>query len=185
MIKYFILSFALLAGNEKVIGHMQPMQSELLKNPIYLDCGAVIREYRGSKPSRHVANSLCTSAKRKFVPFVLELNYVLIDADFNYDISIIPGDQNYRSLNDEEYRFQGRNDGPGFNTGYTSFDSRILFCVPPIEPDFEITFLHELFHAMSHHYGVLYQHPGKTLAQKIEYDEELAQKFTTKYWGKK
>jgi hypothetical protein len=47
----------------------------------------------------------------------------------------------------------------------------------PQHPRFAGTFVHEIFHALSWHHGVLAAHPGNA-AQKLAQDEVLAQLFT-------
>src|SRR5689334_5627493 len=102
-----LISSISFAADTKEVGHMIPLPEELLNSPIQLDCGAIIMEWRGSKINRSLPNKLCSFTKEKFFLFINEQNhnYELIDVPFFYDISLIPGDDNYRSLNDEAYRF--------------------------------------------------------------------------------
>ena len=160
-----------------------PLPTELLSKPVELDCGATIREWRGSRLTEsriERVNSMCSLVNEKFGPFVKELGYSPSDAPFYYSLSFIPYGKNYRDLNDIEYRFAGRAGGTNL-TGYTVHEGRYVFNISnPNDRDFDVSFAHELFHAMSYHYGIHAQHEGDV--DMIE--ENLARKFTKRLMGR-
>jgi len=160
-----------------------PLASELLANPVRLKCGAVIREWRGSQINSDRVNRICSTAKLAFKPFVRELGYSPNNKPFRFSMSFIPYGRNYRDLNDVDYRFAGRNLGTQV-TGYTVHDDRYLFNLSDVnDRDFDVSLGHELFHAMSYHYGVFHQHKGSE-SDIDETEERLARKFTKRLMGR-
>lgn len=187
---FFILFASSASADSKVYGHMAPLSSELLPYPMALKCGAVVKEWRGSlasyKSRMQTANNLCSFTKKHFFEFIHSKGYESKNAPFRYSIAMLPVDSKYRSLNDKEYRFVNRAGVQGEISGYTSHTSRYVFNVGDIDDyEFDVSFVHELFHAMSHHYGVLDQHQGSGRPEKTTKDEQLAQEFTVKYLGLK
>jgi hypothetical protein len=81
-------------------------------------------------------------------------------------------------LNDETYRFRYRFVKGITVTGYTDRSEKYSFAISDTsDSEFKVTFVHEMFHAMSMFYGVYENHPG-TLSDKSRADEILAQEFT-------
>jgi hypothetical protein len=107
-------------ANGKVIGHRQPLPSELLAKPIPLkgECTSfVIKEWRGTQITPQaikIINNTCNTAAKSFFPFVKEKGYTIKqNVKFVVGISLIPWDQekdgaDYRGLNDMKYRFVQR-----------------------------------------------------------------------------
>lgn len=170
----FIFLFSVnLQADEKVIGHISPFFEELLIQPIDLECGAVIREWQGqySQDDIKKLNNLCTYAKNSFWEFVEE-NSLNVEKNkpFHYNLSLLIDGHGYRQLNDLQWRFSFRSNEVW---GYTSKDLRYSFILSDLDNrNFNKTFIHELFHALSIHYG-LYKNPSS--------DEKLARKFEEKY----
>jgi len=172
----FVASTAL--ADQRIVGHMTPLDSERLANPVTLDCGVTLQEIRGGHPDIAKLNALCTHAMSNFFAFVQHKGLKVSRKDkFNWDASLLPIDNRYRSLNDETYRFRNRF-VKGNIIGYTDYDTRYMFSmVNANHREFNTTFVHELFHSMSMYYGVYDNHPGP-LSAKTNADEVLAQDFT-------
>lgn len=167
------------SASYKIPNHPKPLQEELLADPIKLDCGAIIMEWRGSDIDFNRVNALCSMSIKMFFPFVHARGYTTSSDKFIYKISIIPETTDYRDLNDIKYRFRNRAINREDLSGYTDYVLEYIFTTSNISSnEFNVSFAHELFHAMSHYYGVLYQHEGKNLEEKIRIDELLAEKFT-------
>jgi hypothetical protein len=183
MFRYVIAFLAILflshtaIADSKIVGHMAPLSGEKLEQPVALDCGAIIQEVRGFHPNYAVLNSMCTHAYSNFFKFVkakgLQYNH---SEQFQWNLSFLPEERCYRCLNDEAYRFRHRH-VQGYLIGYTDRDERYAFMSNVVDGEFNTTFVHELFHAMSMYYGVYDNHPGN-YAQKTAQDEKLAQDFT-------
>ena len=173
---------ALADGRPLIHGHMKPLQSELLAQPIKLqDCpGLTIREWRGGRSSdaiRHL-NQICKRAIAEFPKFIAMKGLKkLNDEPFEYSISLIPNSKNYRSMNDVRYRFANRF-VKGLLWAYTSRDKKYIFMVNTIHiPEIPMIFSHELFHALSMHYGIFDSH-ALFDKDKVRIDEGLADEFT-------
>ena len=161
-----------------------PLSSELLKQPIELDCGAVIREWRGAAINKTKVNNMCSLAEREFGPFIQDLGFSTNNKPFTYSLSFIPDSKNHRDLNDIIYRFANRSPQDDALTGYTVHEGRYIFNISNTrDQQFDVSLLHEFFHAMSYHYGVFDQHPGTLYDKKLK-DEDLAKRFTKKIMGK-
>lgn len=80
-------------------------------------------------------------------------------------------------MNDIKYRFYNRS--MRFElTGLTRANIGYTFNISNMnDPQFVVSFVHELFHAMSYHYGLFKNHPGNQ-SQKIARDEMYAEEFT-------
>ena len=159
----------------ELLGHTHPFQRELLENPITLKCGAVIREWRGSPINKEKVEKLCTFTKVRFFPFMKSKGFNVNESvPFTYSLSFIPNSSQYRDLNDSEYRFSGRSTRFKIS-GYTLNDVRYAFNLSnTYNHQFNVSLVHELFHALSFHYDV--NGPD---------DEILAEEFTMKYMGLK
>lgn len=177
-----VLSILLVAGvafsDQRIVGHMTPLPEEKLENPITLDCGIIVQEVRGNSADYATLNSMCTHAYTNFWKFVdakdLQTNH---RARFIWNVSFLPDDTCYRCLNDEQYRFRYRH-VKGRLVGYTDRDQRYAFVLSNNrDREFNVTFVHELFHAMSMYYGIYDNHPGNW-SQKTAADERLAVEFT-------
>jgi len=168
-------------ADEKVVGHMPPLEEELLSDPITLHCGIVITEWQGGKPTAESIknmNTLCNEALSAFFPFV---KHHKLKAErygaFNWSLSLIPDGECYRCLNDLDYRFAQR---AFLNKvwGYTDVYAKYIWIVNKPEWNFYKTvFVHELFHAMSVYYGVWHNH-AETNAERCSIDEKYAEAFT-------
>jgi hypothetical protein len=63
-------------------------------------------------------------------------------------------------------------------TGYTSFHFRYTFVMGDTNHEnFDVSVVHELWHAMSWYYGIFQRHPGNE-SQRLIRDEKLAVGFT-------
>ena len=167
-----------LADERRVVGHMPPLPEELLNEPINLNCGGVINEWRGSEPNRALAEKYCTLAVTKFVPYLRSRG---IDfepkGEFHFDMAMLPDTFEYRGINDRDYRFAYRNADYAV-TGYTSKTNRYLFNIANTnDPEWRVSFTHEMFHAMSFYWGLWDTHPGGS-QDKLEREEDLAVGFT-------
>jgi len=170
-----------------ITGHITPLESELLENPITLDCGAIIREIRGrtfSPTDINKINQLCTYAHTNFFRFTNHYGLKVKEPkkSFKWNISFLPIDSSYRNLNDFQYRFKNTFIKPDPNNlfaGYTDANTSYAFVLsePQRNTFFWMVFVHELWHAHSIFYGVLDSYPG-TLNQKVTQDEVYANKFT-------
>lgn len=192
-----IAAFASLAQaqtNHKTIGHMHSLTSEELKSPINLtDCmGVKIIEWRplpsSSSKAIEVINKTCAMAVAKFHEFLIKENRDISSKEkFIWNVIIIPFDNGYRNMNDNDFRFFirekiYRNDGTILLIpGYTQHQLKDIFIVNEIinsdgtvNNRFVTIFAHEMFHALSWHNGVYQSHLG----DKSQKDELLAVKFT-------
>jgi hypothetical protein len=175
-------------AEEPIEGHMEPLASELLAQPVALGCGAVIREWRGSAVDAAVIQNLedlCARSLVAFRPFLARHGLAVVkNHPFTFQVSLIPDEHGYRGLNDRTYRFRDR---PGSEDvwGYTSYASAYFFMLSdPQHPAFARTFVHELFHALSWHHGVFAAHAG-AYAQKLAQDEALARLFADEILSKR
>jgi hypothetical protein len=176
----FALSIALTAAADDARreGHMTPLPSERLSDPITMSCGVTIYEWRGGNTDRDRVEKLCSLATDYFFPY-LKMNGIepVHQNEFRWSMALLPQGYCYRCMNDTRYRFKGRPVN-GFLSGYTSFTRRWIFMVGSNNhPDFNVTMVHELFHSMSEYYGVFANHPGSE-QEKVNRDEELAEGFT-------
>lgn len=178
LLAIFIASTA--SADELIVGHMKPLPEELLDKPVRI-CGVSIREVRGATFSSEKVDELkarCAHAEQNFFRFAeykgLELKH---KQPFEWSFSFLPEASCYRCLNDTSHRFKERFVS-GNVIGYTDKDRKYSWMLSAHwDREFNTTFVHELFHALSMHYGVYDSHPG-TLEQKTEVDEALAQEFT-------
>lgn len=202
---FVILFTSTAAADSRVKGHMTPLKSEMLSSPVKLNCGAVVREWRGGddvsfKERIDKINSLCSFAQQNFFEFVkteceIQKSGMTIrlcrDAEineqqpFSYSISMIPLDSNYRNLNDKEFRFINRGGNQGKISGYTSFKNEYVFNISDVnDKEFDVSFVHEMFHAMSRSYGLQAQYKVLGEYYRVRRDERLARAFTLKYMGR-
>lgn len=176
------------AADDKAAGHLHPLPQELLADPVELNCGSVIDEWRGSKIEQERVNALCTLAADAFHGFALREGYEIpIGYQFSYRLSFLPSGTGYRNLHDTTWRFNHRSGSDG-RTGFTLLNDKRAFILSDTEdPDFEVTVVHELFHAMSFESGFVYSHrPSperdiprrRTLRWKLHKNELLAREFT-------
>jgi hypothetical protein len=175
---FLMLLASLAIADQRVVGHMQPFSEERLSHPVQLRCGVTIYEWRGIGINRGHANKLCSLAVDNFVPYLKTKHLKPVhDNPFRWSMALIPDGRCYRCMNDVKWRFINRPIRV-YVTGYTSFTQRWLFMLGNTNRrDFDVTMVHELFHAMSYYYGVLDQHPGSEYEQ-IARDERLAVGFT-------
>jgi hypothetical protein len=167
-------------ADQPVKGHPKPLPEEMLVEPIHLNCGATIYEWRGSY-GRDIGklNALCDMTHQKFMEFVrMKGLKIKTFKRFTFPISLLSEGEHYRDLNDLRYRFNVRaTNGQGKVWGWTSKTEMWSFMLGETSSiEFDITFVHELFHCMSMHYGIFEQHPA---GRRPEYDERLAREFTT------
>ena len=181
-----ILSQGLATADAKIIGHMIPLDQELLDQSLTIpNCsGLIIREWRGEFDNTDLdkLGEICKLTQDSFHSFLaqnrLEPQH---DRPFNWSISIIPDGQCYRCMNDVKYRFRYRF-VPQEVWGYTGRNERYTFTVNNIQMTlYKTIFTHELFHAMSMHYGIFDSHDDDN-KEKLIKDEALARAFT-KYLG--
>lgn len=173
-----------------------PLQNELLKDPISLNShcsGIIVREWRSTQSS--LASNrlvyLCQLVANNFYRFTRARGYKPDNTLPSWNVSLIPLDSNYRSLNDNKFRFSNRphycsstgrkcesNEAPLPVSGWTQWDIRYLFVRNDVivnnsfNYDFDYFFVHELFHVFSYTTGVRNQeyNPAYT-------DEVLAKEF--------
>jgi len=163
-----------------MVGHMAPLPEELLKEPIVLACGAVIREIRGGNSiNLDVLNRVCSEVTSSFLSF-LEAQGIHTQATepFTWNLSFLPSGDCYRCLNDERYRFRIRVVLDRDLIGYTDAAERTIFLTSDAwDAAFRLVFVHELFHALSIHYRLLADRPG-TWQERYVAEEALAGDFT-------
>lgn len=183
----FIIIISFIAPNlaiadSKVVGHMEPLPHELLVNPIKLQCGLVIREWRGTIPSLteiKKLNLLCDVAKKAFVPFLAQHDIKpQHNKPFVWNLSIIPDGRCYRCMHDLHYRFKQRSIRSEL-WGYTGLFEEYIFTVSNTSMRYyNVIFTHELFHAFSMYYGVYTSHHPFDNRIRSAKDEKLAVGFT-------
>lgn len=157
---------------------MFPLREELLPDPVELRCGAVVQEYRGAAMDVAKLNRLCTHARVNFARFIKAKGLRPTHAGaFRWNLSFLPEGSCYRCLNDEEFRFRDRY-YKGTLIGYSDLVYQYVFVFSDShDADFALTFVHELFHAMSMFYGIYENHPG-SWDEKNVIEERLAEDFT-------
>jgi len=171
--------------DKRVVGHMPPLPEERLAEPIEFKCGFVVHEWRGSpRGEREVAHveELCALALERLDPYLarhgLRRQH---DRDFTYDVAFLPDSREYRALNDINFRFYYRRTTYVI-TGYTSFTNHFLYMTgDQNDLEFDVTLLHEQFHAMSDFYGIWTSLDGDQ-DERVAADEQLAVGFT-RYLG--
>lgn len=201
-----LLPFSVKA-QEKVQGHIPPLQEELLPEPIYLQHGCSnysVTEWRGSAITVQATSAIkeiCAKVYRNFYPFVILRGYSPGLSNDTWTISLLPFrgkvGRAYRNLNDRVFRFKARqkfcqqlycsaNDSEVDLLGYTSFTNKIIFIRNDVlldnkvNPSFQCDFAHEVFHSLSRSTGVQSQQKN----WKVD-DEELASKFAEELYGKR
>lgn len=140
---------------------MLPLPSEVLNTPIHLACGATLVESNGYEDFEHV-DELCSFTKEKFEEF-----FKLKDSRLTFGISLIPVGSKYRELNDLSFRFSSRQIKDQL-IGYTSKTRHHVFSASNVGENFDVTLVHELFHALSMDNGV-YDIDNEVLAEKFTY----------------
>jgi hypothetical protein len=181
LLRYALILFSLflttlVVADHRVVGHMPPFPKERLASPMHLKCGLTIHEWRGTNIDRARAEKICALAIKNFVPF-LKTKGLKPDHDepFEWPAALMPDGACYRCMNDVKYRFYVR-PYKGYATGYTSYTQNWMFMVGNSKRgDFDVTLAHELFHAMSDHYGILDHYPTQ---EQVEENEVLAVQFT-------
>ena len=181
LLRYALILFSLMLttlviADHRVPGHMPPFPKEELASPIKLQCGATIHEWRGTTTDRAKAERLCSLALKNFVPYLktqdLEPKH---SAPFAWPIAMMPDGKCYRCMNDTKWRFIHR-PYKGYVTGYTSYTQNWMFMLgSPSHKDFDVTMVHELFHAMSDYYGIVDGYPTN---RQISDNERMAVEFT-------
>ncbi len=171
---------------------VEPLPEELLAVPIELpSCpGVRIIEWR-TDPRRpqfgptaeHLAtlDSGCRKAMYRFREFVriARIRVREVDRPLDLPVSVVPENDEPRSLNDTRFRFRLRAleaaRPPPRIWGYCHH--RPLYVVLTVDGPAENTMAHEVFHAMSFHYGAIALDTGP-LAFRLARDELRAQAFT-------
>jgi hypothetical protein len=173
----FLISTTAIA-DQRIIGHMLPLPEEMLNTPVTLDCGVVIKEVRGGSLNIAKLNRMCSLAESRFFPFVESKGLTPRNHSvFSWGVSFLPEPRCYRCLNDEDYRFKYRH-VHGALIGYTDLEQRYIFMLSDFsDREFNVTFVHELFHAMSMYYGIYESHVG-SWGEKTAADDKLAYEFT-------
>ncbi len=164
---------------ERVVGHMLPFAREKLSKPIKLGCGVTVVEWRGGARDRAKLEALCLLATKNLDDYLAHVGVAKPRSNqkFKWSMALLPWGDCYRCLNDLRYRFRGRTARYPV-TGYTSFHFRHTFVMgDTTHENFDVTVAHELWHAMSGHFGIFNRHPGKEW-QRLRRDEELAVGFT-------
>ncbi len=166
------------AAGDRVRGHMKPLEVELLAEPIEFDCGLVINEWRGYPRDEAKIQRLCLLATEEFLPFLASKGLQpLHRRPFRWSAALLPGGACYRCLNDEQWRFS-RRAAHGILTGYTSFTNRYSFLLGDTRHrEFDVTLVHELFHAQSYFFGLFDRHADQD-PERVRIDERLAVEFT-------
>lgn len=176
---------------------MTPLPEEKLTKSIFLSekCAMVeIVEWRGRDEvgrQEEVADldRICQRVVEKFPIFIKEKTDFKLPEDLSFSqlVSVIPGDDGFRNLNDVEFRFSTRSgieydeNGEvmpilGYHQRATSFIYiyNLVRIKGKLNSQFRTVLAHELFHALSFKLGVFGQHTGN----KNEKEEEMAQQFT-------
>lgn len=161
---------------------MLPLKSELLNDPVEMtDCPVTIVEWRGDNaldPNRvEKLNDYCKLVIDKFDIFINEKGikkYNTIPFGNTWNVSIIPEDSKYRSLNDAKYRFKERWNNNATYWGYTNNNRQYIFLANEATMPF---WAHELFHALSFHYFIYINH-ANTDEKRLAIEEALAKEFT-------
>lgn len=193
---------ALAQADSKVVGHMRPLPSELLAEPIKLTnhCKyAEIVEWRAtngrtdttakSKKAISIIDVACNKAISQIRIFAKSQGLTINDEPFRVKISLMPADihvqgRNYRNLNDNRYRFKSRNTpGQAFwgwadEKGDLYIRNDVFKYTSEQNRNFEIVFVHELWHIASFQYGI-YDTLSDNEIEKNKQDEILAIRFTT------
>jgi hypothetical protein len=159
---------------------MAPLPQELLKEPIFLTCGAVIREMRGGNTiSIDVLDRLCSEVTTHFEPFLEGRGMRVPSATpFTWNLAFLPAGDCYRCLNDLRFRFRDQVVLDRDLIGYTDIAERTIFLTADAwNAAFRLAFVHELFHALSIHHRVLANREG-TWQERYIAEEELAGDFT-------
>jgi hypothetical protein len=166
------------AAGGRVRGHMKPLVTELLSRPIELECGVIVNEWRGYPRDEAKIQRLCRLATEEFFPFI-DRKGIRPDhrREFRWSAALLPNGECYRCLNDEQWRFAKRA-AHGNLTGYTSFTNRYSFLLGNTRHrEFDVTLVHELFHAQSYYYGLFDRHADDD-DERVRLDEQLAVEFT-------
>lgn len=178
-IKYTFFLIILLVSSlsfAKVASHPDPFPDEMLDTSIKLNCPILITEWRGSELNKDVIqdmSELCRVSFEFFPLFMKSKGYKINAPEFMFKASLIPDNEEYRSLNDTEYRFHTRVTKQVY--GYAFYRARYIFMTSDYNLDrFNEVWVHELFHAMSYMYGTFDQHSGDNLST----DESLAREFS-------
>jgi len=185
---YKALFFAILLVTDicfaKVIGHIEPLNEELLENPVTLECGVTILENIEIRNNHlvkleltskdiEILNVICSRVKYNYSIFLKDNGIKTPDLsrEFHWKASLIPDTNNYRCLNDTRYRFYNRkiiDEGDVEVDGFTDKYRGYTFSLSNRNSKFfKTVFAHEIFHAMSIFYG-------------INDSEELAEDFTSR-----
>jgi hypothetical protein len=191
MLKLIITSLLLSIINEgpMVRGNPMPFESERI-SPISLskECNNVkIIEWRGDRKESDVAtiNDVCNKVVDGFPKFIKEMGGEVPKTSPKYSLSIIPGGNEYRNLNDHKYRFVDRpkfcsvdgrecrsGERPFDLIGYTDFINDHIFINNKINRKFQNTLAHEMFHELSQESGLYDTYKDPIM------DERLADKFS-------
>jgi hypothetical protein len=173
-----MLLTSLAIADQRIVGHMQPFQEERLDTPMTLNCGVTIYEWRGSGINRAHAEKLCQLAVDNFIPYLKTKRMEPAhDQPFRWSMALMPDGRCYRCMNDVQWRFAYR-PVKQYVTGYTSFNQRWLYMFGNTgHREFDVTMVHELWHAQSYYYGIINQYPGDDDA-KVARDERMAVGFT-------
>ena len=171
---------------------IEPLQEELLAEPIELpSCpGVHIVEWRtdprkpqlGPTPENlAVLDSGCRKAMYRFREFVrvARIRVRAADRPFELPVSVVPQDDAPRNLNDTRIRFRQRaGEAPHRPARIWGFcRHRPLYVILTVDGPAETTMAHEVFHAMSIHYGALALDTGPWTARAAR-DEQRARAFT-------
>lgn len=206
-----ILFSNIASGDEHVVGHILPLPSELLAKPVKLKAcpGFAIVEWKSSKDkhnteqnekTKKVIEDTCSISVKLFDEFIAKENLVKKNNNkLKITVSLLPWDvlgngtswgdgdgDDYRNLNDVDYRFRdsikvtGPNGGILDIWGLTERKLDHLFIRnDPLnsnnEPNkiFIKVLSHEIFHTLSSHYGIF----DSLGSNKQHKDEQLALKF--------
>lgn len=171
-------------ADEKIIGHITPLENETLTPSMKLNCGVEVEEWRGSPLNFQLADKLCSASLEHFPQFIAMEGMTIPrrERPFIFKVSFIPDNKQYRNLNDVAWRFRYRPQQEDV-WGYTSYTNEFIFTISDTGIiEFRRTFTHELFHAMSYYFGVLDRHPGN-YEQRLIRDEELAIRFAKQLTG--
>lgn len=199
IITIFLISTTCFAHDEdddiKIAGRIMPLRHELLQETISLsnNCTDIkIIEWRDlekiNKSDRiMITNKLsfiCNKAINLFQKFSNEHNINVAFTIPKATISIIPEDNNYRSLNDFDYRFRIYNSCDKYGKKCTNNEKRNeivglfmpinkhLFITNKVNANFYTTFTHEMFHVLSNA-SKLRNNISTEQEEKLAYNFEL------------
>jgi hypothetical protein len=167
MLKIAILATSIFVTSVGFAQEMVPTYTEVLQNPIKLNCGVTIVENfepdnskkELSKQDIVILNTVCDKVLLHYKGFILsrQIGIVLSTDSFSWKASLLPDTSNPRCLNDINGRFKSRviAEGNVAVDGYTDKNIRYSFSTSNRKSRFfKTVFAHEIFHALNIFYNI-------------------------------